>query len=86
MATAPFYDRVFVMNANGSGIHPAMAHPDPDISYASIADWSHDGKRILVNAVTAGNDPLLQIIDLTTGKATTVTKGAADKGAWHHRP
>lgn len=81
MTTDPRYNRVFVMNADGSNPHAVIASPDPEAEY-SVADWSPDDTRLLVNKV--GNDRLLQIVTLATGATTTVTKGTADKGAWFH--
>lgn len=72
---------IAVMNADGSGAHTVIAHPDPQAEY-SVADWSPNGKSLLVNQVD--NDRLLQIVDLATGQATTVTKGTADRDAWFH--
>lgn len=79
LAATTHYGRVFVMNADGSNVHPAIAKPGANASY-SIADWSADSSRLLVNKV--GNDRLLQIVRLATGGATTVTRGTAYKGAW----
>lgn len=73
--------RVFVMRADGSGMHRALANPDPDANYIPV-DWSFDGTRVLVQKQT--DDAWLQIIDLRTKRATTVTRGTADKGAWFH--
>lgn len=70
---------VYVMNADGSDAHPAVGDPDPDAAY-SIGDWSRDGSRILLDKVD--DQHLMQIVDLATGAATTVSKGTAGKGAW----
>lgn len=80
MATSPYSSRVFVMGANGDNPQPAMANPDPE-AYYTVADWSQDGTRLLVNKVA--NDRLLQIVNLATGAATTVTKGTSFKDDWY---
>ena len=80
MPTSPYTRELLVMNANGSNPHPVIAAPDPD-AYYTVADWSYDGTRLLVNKVA--NDRLLQIVNLTTGTATTVTKGTAFKHDWY---
>lgn len=72
-------DHVFVMRADSTHVRPAMTHPGTN-AYYRIADWSADGKRILVDKIAS--DRLLQIVTLSTGEARTVTKGTAGKGAW----
>lgn len=79
---APYYSNVYVMNADGSHVHKALAETNPNVTYVSIADWSFDSTRLLVNQV--GDDRWLQIIDLRSHTAANVTKGTADRDAWFH--
>jgi len=74
-------DQIFVMNADGSDIRAAIAAPDPEAVY-SIADWSWDGKRLLINKV--GEDRRMQIVDLSTGTTMDVGRGTATQGGWYH--
>jgi Tol biopolymer transport system component len=78
------FGTVYVMNADGSHVHRAIRHPDPDATYA-IADWSPDGKRLLVNKAVGDqvNDQVLQIVNLASGKASRLTRGTAGEGAWY---
>lgn len=80
--TYPYYTNVYVMDADGSHIHKALTQTDSTVTYPSIADWSFDSTRLLVNQV--GDDRLLKIIDLRNHTATTLTKGTADADAWFH--
>lgn len=84
IAFIQFPGRVFVMNADGSEIRPASPRPGPGTGYVSVAGWSADGRRLLVNE-SEGDDRWLQIVDVATRKATTLTEGTAAKGAWFHR-
>jgi len=73
-------EHVYVMRADGANVRPAIADPGPNARYR-FADWSSDGKHILVNKIA--NDRFLQIVYLPTGSARTVTKGTAETGAWY---
>lgn len=74
-------DRVFVMNADGSDVHAAIADPNPNAVY-SIADWSWDHTRLLVNKV--GQNRRMQIVDLASGTTSNVSEGTAALGGWYH--
>ena len=78
------FGTVFVMNADGSNVHQAISHPDPNATYA-IGDWSPGKSRLLVNKAVNDqvNDQVLQIVNLTTHTATTLTRGSAREGAWY---
>jgi Tol biopolymer transport system component len=73
--------QVYVMNADGSNVHPVIADPDPNAGY-SVADWSWDGSRLLVNKT--GLAPLMQIVDLATGATRDVGAGSAAYYGWYH--
>lgn len=73
--------QIFVMNADGSNVRAAIANPNPNAVY-SVADWSWNGTRLLVNKV--GENQRMQIVDLATGTATTVTDGTAAQDGWYH--
>jgi Tol biopolymer transport system component len=73
--------RIFVMNADGSDVHAAIAAPSANAAYA-VADWSWDGTRLLVNKV--GDNRRMQIVDLATGATSTVTDGTAAQSGWYH--
>ena len=77
------YGRVYVMNADGSNVHAAISHPDPNATYA-IGDWSADSSRLLVNEAVNDqvNDQVVQSVNLSTGTATTLTQGIVGEGAW----
>lgn len=74
-------NQVYVMNADGSNAHPVIADPDPNAGY-SVADWSWDGTRLLVNKT--GQAPLMQIVDLGTGSTRDVGAGSAAYYGWYH--
>lgn len=72
-------EHVWLMRADGTNVREAIADPGPNARYR-FADWSSDGKRILVDKIA--NDRFLQIVYLPSGSARTVTKGTAEAGAW----
>lgn len=74
-------NQVYVMNADGSNVHPVMADPDPSAGY-SVADWSSDGTRLLVNKT--GLAPLMEIVDLATGATRDIGVGSAAYNGWYH--
>lgn len=78
--------RIFVMKADGSRLR-AVSSPAPNTSYTSVVGWSADGRRLLANKSGSAGERWLDIVDLATGKATTLTEGTAAKGggAWFHR-
>jgi Tol biopolymer transport system component len=76
-----YQGRTFVMNADGSDMHAAIAAPSANAAYA-VADWSWDGTRLLVNKV--GDNRRMQIVDLATGATSTVTDGTAAQSGWYH--
>lgn len=73
--------QVYVMNADGSNARAVIADPDPNAGY-SVADWSWDGTRLLVNKT--GLAPLMQIVDLATGATRDVGAGSAAYYGWYH--
>jgi Tol biopolymer transport system component len=78
------FGTVFVMNADGSNVHRAISHPDPNATYA-IGDWSPSNAHLLVNKALNDqvNDQVLQVVNLVTRTATTLTRGSASEGAWY---
>jgi Tol biopolymer transport system component len=74
-------NQVFVMNADGTGVHPVIADPDPTAGY-SVADWSWDGTRLLVNKTRLA--PLVQIVNLATGTTRDLGAGSASYLGWYH--
>ncbi|MGN2248113.1 TolB family protein [Frateuria sp. GZRR35] len=74
--------RIYVMNADGTDIHEVISAPDPDAVY-SLADWSWDGTRLLINK-TSGDQTTMQIVDLATGAMADVAEGTAAEHGWYH--
>lgn len=71
----------FCVLADGTDVHPVIASPQPGAAY-TIADWSWDGTRLLVNKT--GTQPVMQIVDLRTGATTDVAEGTAASEGWYH--
>jgi len=74
--------RVYVMNADGSNIRPALANPERGSEYVPD-DWSFDGTRVLVNQFLGSTG--VQIIDLRTNTARPVINDTVEDRAWFHR-
>ncbi|MCX7514755.1 TolB family protein [Frateuria hangzhouensis] len=74
-------NQVYVMDADGSDMYAVIADPDPNAGY-SVADWSADGTRLLVNQT--GLAPLMQVVDLATGTTRDVGAGSAAYYGWYH--
>jgi hypothetical protein len=74
-------NQVYVMNADGTSVHPVIADPDPNANY-SVADWSWDGSRLLVNKT--GMASQMQMVDLATGAARNLGAGSAAYQGWYH--
>jgi Tol biopolymer transport system component len=74
-------NQVYVMNADGTNVRAVIADPDPTAGY-TVADWSWDGTRLLVNKT--GLAPLMQIVDLSTGATRDVGAGSAAFHGWYH--
>jgi Tol biopolymer transport system component len=74
-------NQVYVMKADGTNVHAVIADPDPNAGY-SVADWSWDGTRLLVNKT--GMAPLMQIVELATGSTRDVGAGSAAYYGWYH--
>lgn len=74
-------NQVYVINADGTHEHAVIADPDPTAGY-SVADWSWDGTRLLVNKT--GLAPMMQIVDLATGSTRDVGAGSAAYYGWYH--
>jgi len=79
---SPYYSNVYSIHPDGSHLRMLTSDANPYLTYASVADWSWDSTRVLVNQV--GDDRWLHVIDLRDGSARNVTKGTAGKHAWFH--
>jgi Tol biopolymer transport system component len=82
-----YYESMFVMNADGSGVHRVTQSRLNNHAYTAV-EWSNDGTRILANRRIYLDPSLtitrysLRIIDVTSGAVTVVTDGYAEPGAW----
>jgi Tol biopolymer transport system component len=74
-------NQVYVMNGDGTNVRAVIADPDPNAGY-TVADWSWDGTRLLVNKTGLG--PLMQVVDLASGATRDVGAGSAAYYAWYH--
>jgi Tol biopolymer transport system component len=79
---SPYYSNVYSIHPDGTHLRMLTSDANPYLTYTSVADWSSDSTRLLVDQV--GDDRWLHIIDLRDNTARNVTKGTASKHAWFH--
>jgi Tol biopolymer transport system component len=79
---SPHYSNVYLIHPDGTHLRMLTSDANAGLTYASVADWSSDSTRLLVNQV--GDDPWLHMIDLRDNTARNVTKGTAAEHAWFH--
>lgn len=84
------YDHLFVMNADGSNVRQLTKGELDNLEYVA-ADWSDDGKQLLVNRAIYSEDErggrvnprrALRIVDVATKAITPIRAGYAYHGAW----
>jgi Tol biopolymer transport system component len=80
-STSPYENNIYVMDADGGHVSK-LTQQAPYKAYLSIAGWSRDSSRLLVNFV--GNSRWMRLIDVRTKSVVNVAKGTALQGAWFH--
>ena len=80
-SSSPYERNLYVMDADGTHV-TKLTQQAPYKAYLSIAGWSRDSSRVLVNFV--GNDRWMRLIDVRTKMVVKVARGTALVGAWVH--
>lgn len=85
-----YYNPLYVMDADGGNVRRITRARVDNLAYAA-ADWSRDGTRLLVNQRTYLDPSLLvphyalRLVDVATGRVTSLPDGYAGAGAWLQR-
>jgi Tol biopolymer transport system component len=90
-AQTRYYEPLYVMNADGSGVRRITDSRVADHAYTA-AQWSRDNIHVLVNRRTYTDDSLtqpifaLRMIDANTRALKNLPSGYAEAGAWYEGP